>query len=350
MQLVIKIASKLKNIVYLNMNLFKKHKWKIGIGIIAFVISIYSFLFHNPYNEFIFGIIYKAEFFIFYFSIALLHIYFLEKFFFKRKYMVFFILTLIVVGTCSFLLSYFFSFRLIKNEDIEMPFKIFANTVGLILLVSLVTFFYVLRDRILMKTEYLAYNSRKLEAEVQLLRRQVNPHFLFNTLNSIYLKCLQNTPAAAEMIIQLAEMFRYELEISELETIPLEKEITFINNYISFERRRLPKNVHLTYNQEIDNVNLQISPNFILILIENCFKHGVVMNKESHITISLEIKDRQLTLKTENEIAKISTFAGTKQTGLKNLRKRLEYKYNNNFILHHSVVDNKCTAFLKIEL
>lgn len=333
------------------MDLLKKHKWKIGIGVIALIISIYNFLFLNPYSQFYFSLIYKAEFFIFYFIISLLHIYFLERFFFKKKYMVFLILTFIVVAISSFLLSYFFSFKTVNNDkDLDISFKIFANTIGLILLVSLVTFFYVLRDRILMKTEYLTYNSRKLEAEVQLLRRQVNPHFLFNTLNSIYLKCLQNTPAAAEMIVQLSEMFRYELEVSELETIPLGKEITFINNYISFERRRLPKNVHLTYNEEIDNIDLHISPNFILILIENCFKHGVVMNKESHITIDLQVKDRQLILKTENEIAKRNTSPRTKQTGLKNLRKRLEYKYNNNFVLHHSVVNNKCTAFLKIEL
>ncbi|HEU4497368.1 MAG TPA: histidine kinase [Flavobacterium sp.] len=264
--------------------------------------------------------------------------------------MAFLILTLIVVAIASFLLSYFFSFKIgSKDNDLDIYFKVFANTVGLILLVSLVTFFYVLRDRVLMKTEYLAYNSRKLEAEVQLLRRQVNPHFLFNTLNSIYLKCLQNTPDAAEMIVRLSEMLRYELEVSELETIALEKEIAFINNYISFEKRRLPKNVSLAYIEKVDNYDLHIPPNFILILIENCFKHGVLMNKECRIAIDLEVRERLLILKTENEIARKSA-SGTKQTGLRNLRKRLEYKYNDNFVLRHSVIDNKCTAYLKIKL
>ena len=175
--------------------------------------------------------------------------------------------------------------------------------------------------------------KEKLEAELKLLKSQINPHFLFNTLNSLYVLALNNSQRTPAMIHKLSELMSYMLYESNQAEVLLEKEVEYIRNYIALEKIRYGDRIEITFNVYSHLNNLRIAPLLMLPFVENSFKHGV-RNQSSNgwISIELDIVDEEIVFKVENSKgAKPAASQGG--IGLSNVTKRLDYLYRDSYSL-----------------
>jgi sensor histidine kinase YesM len=186
-------------------------------------------------------------------------------------------------------------------------------------------YFHLLRAQDELKAQH--YHT-----ELSLLKAQVQPHFLFNTLNNIYYQAHKESPATALQIERLAKMMRFFLEESPMEKIPLQKELEFIENYIELERLRMRYPLQLTFDYQVPE-NFLIPPMILIPLVENVFKHGINKRKtENMVSMKLEIADKRLFFEVINGINSSITEHRT-GFGLLNLRKRLNLLYQDDFTL-----------------
>lgn len=163
--------------------------------------------------------------------------------------------------------------------------------------------------------------------ELQHLQSQVNPHFFFNMLNTIYGTIDKDTNTAKNLILKLSDLMRYSIYEGEKNTVALHEEISYMKNYITLHRIRYNKKIDIQLNTDLANQNIQIKPLLLIILLENAFKHGVEnLRENTYVTIDIRSNDKTLDFKIENnfdekEIPKESGI------GLKNLKRRLELAY-----------------------
>lgn len=167
----------------------------------------------------------------------------------------------------------------------------------------------------------------KLNAELSFLKAQINPHFLFNTLNSIYALSISKSDDTPTAIIQLSELMRYILKDSDADTVPLEKDLNYIQNYVALQKRRLGDTVQISYSAPVEAKGLKIAPLILVSFIENAFKHGVNPDQDSSIRILISIKNNQLHLSVENNKVSSVNKEETTGIGLKNATARLQHLY-----------------------
>ncbi len=207
-------------------------------------------------------------------------------------------------------------------------------------------------SNIAMKTAKQKEQAEKMQkaAEMKYLNAQINPHFLYNTLNGIYAQALEEkAETTTEMILQLSEIMRYPLNNVSKESILLTDEIAFIENFISLQRLRLGEEYPITFTQ-IGNFNpIKIIPFIIIPLVENAFKYGVSQKNQSPIFFHLEMKQNELFFSSKN---KKITATATKShlVGIRNLRTRLSLKYDKNYSLNIVETEEDYTAVLKISI
>ena len=176
--------------------------------------------------------------------------------------------------------------------------------------------------------------QEKSNADLKFLRSQINPHFLFNTLNNINSLIRSNPSKAERSVVKLSAIMRYMLKIPENKTISLGDEISYIENYLELQRLRLAESFKMDYSVECDDDSLTIEPLLLISFIENCFKHGVHGDKEDFISIKIKIENRILSLQTENRISEDSSQREIESgIGLKNVKSRLELCFPNSFSL-----------------
>ncbi len=174
--------------------------------------------------------------------------------------------------------------------------------------------------------------NANLNAEVSFLKSQINPHFLFNTLNGIYSLANSRSPHTERAILQLSQMLRYVLYDSSTEKIELAKDIAYISNFIHLQRLRLAQKVKVNYDIRGNTEALTIAPLLLISFIENAFKHGVSYIYPSTISIEISVFDETLTLVASNTVFENNTF-DTGGIGLKNAKRRLELLYPEKYLL-----------------
>lgn len=176
--------------------------------------------------------------------------------------------------------------------------------------------------------------EEKRESDLKFLRSQINPHFLFNSLNNI-LALIRKSPKDAESaIFKLSEMMRYMLGCIERKTISIEDELVYIQNYIELQKIRLPHNFKLETQFLVHEKNLQIEPLILISFVENCFKHGIHGEESDYIKIQISQDQNQLTLYTENFLFENSNLREISSgIGLKNVKSRLELCYPGKYEL-----------------
>lgn len=189
-------------------------------------------------------------------------------------------------------------------------------------------------------------------SELSALKAQINPHFLFNNLNTIYSMASQNDRRTTDVILKLSDFLRYVLYDTSSERIPLEKEVEMIKTYVGLQKERI--------NAEITTIQLEISGNFsgveiapllLLPLAENCFKHGVGRDS-GYIHITIGYNNQQLVFKTENNIA-LRERAETNENGgigIQNVEKRLKLIYPNLYSLEYGESEGIFRLEMKIDL
>lgn len=184
--------------------------------------------------------------------------------------------------------------------------------------------------------------KQRLQSELSSLKSQINPHFLFNTLNSIYAETLGKADNAAEMVLKLSDMMRYTTTEAHHDKVPLQKELDYITNYIELQKLRLASKAKLEYYIEDDANTLQIAPFLLIPFIENAFKYGVNSEQNSFIRIELKINNTELNLTVFNKKVKIDkTLQETFGLGIKNTQQRLSLIYPERHLLtiHDTEID-----------
>ncbi len=171
--------------------------------------------------------------------------------------------------------------------------------------------------------------AQKTAAELNLLKSQVQPHFLFNTLNNIYYEAYLESPGTASLIERLSGIMRYFVEESPKAAVEIETEVQFLEHYIELEKIRIKPEIVLNFIKDYP-ADLKIPPMLMMTLVENIFKHGIDKSGDHiKIEISLVYKEAQLIFKTEN-----NRVPGEKQRhgfGIENLKRRLSMIYGDHF-------------------
>lgn len=172
------------------------------------------------------------------------------------------------------------------------------------------------------------------EAELQNLKSQLNPHFLFNTLNNIYSLIAFSPEKAQEAVHDLSRLLRYVLYESSQSFVPLENELNFIRNYVELMRIRLPQHVRLDTDISAVNQGMSIAPLLFISLIENAFKHGISNNKPSFIHLNIHQDGRRIVCAIRNSYFPKDTEQDKSGSGIGilNLRRRLELLYPSRHI------------------
>lgn len=188
--------------------------------------------------------------------------------------------------------------------------------------------------------------SQTLKAELNYLKAQVNPHFFMNTLNNIHALIDIDGERAKEAVIELSRIMRYVLYDADRPSVPLGKEVDFIDNYIRLMQIRYAGDVeiHAVYPSEKGDV--QVPPLMLITLLENAFKHGVCYGAGSFVDARLVLEEGFLSYTVENSVADTPEKGGG--VGLENLRRRLELLYGGAASLEIKRTDTRYTAVLKI--
>jgi two-component system LytT family sensor kinase len=177
-----------------------------------------------------------------------------------------------------------------------------------------------------------ALENANLNAEVSFLKSQINPHFLFNTLNGIYSLANSRSPHTEEAILKLSQMLRYVLYDSSTERIELSRDIAYISNFMHLQRLRLAQKVKINYEVRGNTEKLFIAPLLMITFIENAFKHGVSYIYPSTISVEINVFGETLTLVASNTVFENNKF-DTGGIGLKNAKRRLDLLYPDKYLL-----------------
>ena len=199
-----------------------------------------------------------------------------------------------------------------------------------------------------------AISFKEQQAQLRLLKSQINPHFLFNTLNTIYASALEKDKMTPELILKLSDSFRYILHEGQKNTVTIEKEVIHIKDYIDLQKKRLSDKIIINWHETIDNYQLQIPPLLIISFIENAFKYSsMLLGKGHEVNCELSLQNNYLIFFCENyynldqDIDKNWKESGI---GIQNTKNRLILLFPEKHDLSINTNDKTFTVNLSIEL
>lgn len=276
----------------------------------------------------------------------------IPKFLIRKKYWIYY---LFLLGTIAAVL--FITILLLVVSDFTPEASdsnpIIEKVIPVIMSNNLLLWFITIISSILW-TMYSRLNlieNEKFASQIAVLKSQINPHFLFNTLNNIYATAYDESPKAAAMIEKLSEMMRYSMMDAQIDFIPLEDEINYLNNYIELQQIRFDNSIKLNYELPSDIPDVRIAPMLLIPFIENSFKHGVNSEQESSINILINIVNSTLTFNISNKIVEVQNqTTESSGLGIQNTKHRLELIYPSNFSLLVSDYDGNFSVILIINL
>jgi LytS/YehU family sensor histidine kinase len=184
--------------------------------------------------------------------------------------------------------------------------------------------------------QIMAIRQEKVETELKALKSQINPHFLFNSLNNIYSLSLGNSKTTPEAILKLSELMRYMLYESNVERISLKKELRFLDNYIELQKLRSDERSEIKYSKKGDPAGKSIAPLLFLPFVENAFKHGIKGEPlGGYVNIKLAIHNNNIDLYIENNKGQVDRVEKVEVNGvgLNNVKRRLELIYPDKYDL-----------------
>ena len=290
-----------------------------------------------------FGVYYKASFLnaSFYLPGFILIVYSLVYFLIPRylinkKYIQFFAGLVFLLAICS---AYSWLIQLKLSANSEFPgytmatgrtILPFIHVAGIAVSISLLNHWYQ------QKQKTTDAQKERIAAELDLLKSQIHPHFLFNTLNNLYSFTIENSAKAPEIILKLSNLLRFMIYESNVAYIPLDKEISLLQQYIELEQLRYSDRLDISFNINGDLNNKQIAPLLLLPFLENAFKHGISHQLDQcWISFDLRSSGSFLYFKLINSKDKDETSAFTEASGigLQNVKRRLELLYPGKYKL-----------------
>jgi hypothetical protein len=277
----------------------------------------------------------------------------IPNYFLKSRYVSGIVLLILFCGIAG--LANEFSYRLFFNESFILFTSAGKHSLGMHRVLGVAGFAGCIKY---MKFWYekeslnTILEKEKIKAELQSLKAQIHPHFLFNTLNNIYSVTQNTSPEGSAMILRLSDLLRYILYECNKPEVSLTQEFKIINDYISLESIRYSKNldIHIRFPENTDR--LLIAPLLLVPLIENCFKHGTSkVLDQPWINIQADLKENILNVKLINSKPNHVESDGVHNgIGLSNVRKRLELLYPGKYDLKILPEANLFVVALKLEL
>jgi len=215
------------------------------------------------------------------------------------------------------------------------------------------TLFKIINDWAFHQNEKIDLQRQSLQSELNFLKSQINPHFLFNTLNSLYALTLKKSDKAPEIVLRLSEMMRYMLYECNEPKVPLSKEIKYVKNYLELEKLRHGKKFRIDLNIDGSVNGQMITPLLFIPFLENSFKHGMDLQlSEGYVKIDLKVLDDHLNLGVENSKSKIIHKTDKKSggIGLVNVKRRLKLVYPKKHALDIQEKENQFKVSLDLDL
>jgi len=273
--------------------------------------------------------------------------YLISNYFLKKRYFTYSLLLFLLLCCGTIGLKFIDYLHDILNEN--SIFQYFVNLLFFIIITSSLKFLreYLKKQEQLLKTE-----NTQLRTELSLLKAQVNPHFLFNTLNNLYGLITQHQhEQAAAITLKLSGLMRYLLESSKAEKVSLHKEVQFLEDYLALERIRLAENTDIRFEASGLDKEVFVAPLLLIPLVENAFKHGLQsISDQNFAHFSLSLQGQELYFEARNSVGKRLSLQEASGTGLANLRKRLALAYPERHLLEIETLNNTFSATLYIKL
>lgn len=253
---------------------------------------------------------------------------------FRRKVWLFVVLNILLVLVCNF--------RFLTTDVTTMPEVYrtgFSSFVSIAFLINFMAIGIALSIRYLMRQQ--ERKQKEVEAELAWLKNQINPHFLFNTLNNI--SCLTQIDAdeAQDAVMQLSDLLRYAMYETNKPKVPIGGEVEFMRNYIELMKLRCNEMTTINYQLSIVNAQLEVAPLLFISLIENAFKHGMNSNAPATIDISLTQEGNTLVFCCDNtNNPKPTKDRSGSGIGLENTRRRLNLLYGGRYEWEQAITSN----------
>lgn len=196
-----------------------------------------------------------------------------------------------------------------------------------------------------------AVEFEKKKAELALYKAQINPHFLFNNLNTLYAMVVTGSPKTEDAFIQFINLMKYMYANNTKDKIPLHIEVEYIRQYIELQKYRISENfvIHFSYVHD-DTEQMNIAPMILITFVENVFKHGISSHKSGEAFINIRAEKGELLLTTSNPLLNHSASKASKGIGIENCKKRLELLYPNKYSLSAGERNDKYAVTLSINL
>ena len=340
----------------------KRFKFYLWVGVAYLLLWLFGDLTHYPgtfLSKFFDNIWWAAYIVVLNFILFEYTLPFIRR---KRKYIIYNILLAIVILWVHIIL---YSYGLYAWRSIGIGLHIytalktftsvdegvtycFGYSVGSIFFFGIIRHIY---NYIKLKQTTQQLRIEKQAAELNYLKSQTNPHFLFNTLNNIYSLARDKSDLAPESILRLSKILRFMLYETGGEYIAIEQELKIMSDYIALEKLRYDDSLRINFNYDIEDMKQALPPLLLIPLVENAFKHGVSETRnQPFVDIHLSVNKRQLTFFVKNSTEEFPGEGSVKENiGLSNLRRQLELLYT-DFNLSVQQGESVFTATLKINL
>ncbi|MEO1486228.1 MAG: histidine kinase [Bacteroidota bacterium] len=258
----------------------------------------------------------------------------------KRRYLLYAALLIGIIFLTSYLRGYGKGWTVVSKFFF---FLIYTTGTGMAA--------FLLRRNIIIQKETVEKEKLQKEIELNYLKEQVNPHFLFNSLNSIYSLSRQQSPETPTVVMQLSELMRYQLESAKKDTVLLREELEFIENYLFLEEKRLSERCTIEFSIEGEISENTIAPMLLIPFVENAVKHGAqITNETSSIDIAAMVKKNRLHFSVLNSKPKMEGETNRKGTGLENVKRRLKLLYPKTHVLQIEDLQKTFQVNLEIDL
>lgn len=256
-------------------------------------------------------------------------------------------LAMVKVKVDSYYMMHYFS-RIVSEEHFRIGMGVVVNSFFVLQSVL----YCIVREWITKRKTERILREEKLTLELKYLKSQINPHFLFNTLNNLYSLALKNDDKeTARGIAKLSQIMRFMLNDANEHLISLEKEITYLTSYLDLQKLRFSDqdDIRINFDVKGDITGIKIPSFIFIVFIENAFKYGVDYKKPSFVDIKFDVSDDKLKFNIRNSIHKTGDLQNP-GIGLKNIRERLDLLYPGSYNLEIASEDDIFNLDLRIRL
>ncbi|EAQ49474.1 MULTISPECIES: sensor histidine kinase [Leeuwenhoekiella] len=289
--------------------------------------------------------------------------YLVPKYLLQQRYLLFSLYAIYVLIFTAFLAtvtmigSFIFLSNLRVAETPPMSRNLIFIMILIYLVVGLVSFVHILKHNFNMLTQNKALENKILDTQLHIkqqelhyLKKQIHPHFLFNTLNTIYGFALRQSQQTPDIILKLSNLLDYILYQVQEKEVSLEDELKHIEEYLSLEEIRFQDTLEVSVTKQYNNPSITIPPMLFLPFVENAFKHGAILDGKLRILIDLKADDHELNFKIKNTFLNALPSETPQGIGLPNIQKRLDLLFGKNYTLEVDTQDSWYSVELNLKL